>query len=138
MFSARIRPDLELRLFEERHAPAVFALVNKDRKDLRQWLPWVDANKTEDDTLAFIRSTRRKFAAKGLITAGIWFQNRFAGTIGMDNLNLLNRRVEIGYWLGKEFRGRGIMTEVCRALVRHAVVEMELNRIEIRCAPGNL
>jgi len=31
MFLARLRPDLDLRLLEERHAAPVFALVDRDR-----------------------------------------------------------------------------------------------------------
>ena len=137
MFSACIRPEVVLRPVEERHAQTIFALVDRDRQDLRQWLPWIDATNSADDTLAFIRSARRKYA-RGVITAGIWFQDRFAGVIGMTNLHPLNRRLEIGYWLGRDFRGRGIMTDCCRAMVRHALGEMEFNRVEIRCAPGNL
>ncbi len=50
MFHARLRPHLELRLLEERHAAEVFALVNRERAELREWLPWVDATHDEDDT----------------------------------------------------------------------------------------
>jgi ribosomal-protein-serine acetyltransferase len=137
MFHARLRPDLELRLLEERHAPAVFALVDEDRGDLREWLGWVDASKTEEDTRAFIRAALERFASNTGITAGIWFQERFAGVIGTHRIDWLNRSVELGYWLGSSFRGRGIMTDSCRCLLQHAFHELELNRVEIRCAAGN-
>jgi ribosomal-protein-serine acetyltransferase len=138
MFHARLRADLELRLLDEKHAPAVFALVDQDRHYLREWLAWVDATETEEDTLAFIRATRERFASKGEISAGVWFQDRFAGVIATSPMDLLNRNADIGYWLGKSFQGQGIMTEACRALVRHALTEMEMNRVVIRCATGNL
>ena len=57
MFRAQIRAKLYLRLLEERHAPKVFSLVDQDRAYLREWLPWVDATQTVDDTLSFIRSS---------------------------------------------------------------------------------
>ena len=50
----------------------------------------------------------------------------------------MNRRVEIGYWLGREYEGRGIMTDACRAVITHLFRELELHRVEIRCAVGNL
>jgi ribosomal-protein-serine acetyltransferase len=137
MFHARLRADLELRLLEERHAPIHFALVDQDRHYLREWLGWVDATETEEDSLTFIRVTRERFASKGEITAGVWFQDRFAGVISTQMTDLVNRKAEVGYWLGKSFQGQGIMTEACRALVRHALGEMDLNRVEIRCATGN-
>lgn len=137
MFHARLRADLELRLLEERHAPVHFALVDQDRHYLREWFAWVDATNSEDDALTFIRGARERFASKGEITAGIWFRDQFAGVISTHLTDLLNRRTEIGYWLGKSFQGQGVMTECCRALVQHALTDMDLNRIEIRCATGN-
>jgi len=137
MFIARLRADLDLRLLEERHAPAVFALVDQDREYLSEWLAWVDATKSEEDTLAFIRSALEQFAANTGITAGIWFKDRFAGVIGTHRIDWVNRKVEIGYWLGSAFQRQGIVTEACRALVRHLLGELELNRVEIRCATGN-
>ena len=38
-----IDDDADLRLFEERHAQEMMALVDKNRAYLRQWLGWVDA-----------------------------------------------------------------------------------------------
>ena len=65
MFRAPIREGLCLELLEERHAPEVFSLVDRDRdRDyLRQWLPWVDATKTADETLRFIKSSLEQFAS---------------------------------------------------------------------------
>jgi len=137
MFRAILRPDLELRLLEERHARTVFALVDQDRAYLRQWLPWVDATQAVDDTVAFIRSMLEQFAAGDGITAGLWHQGIFAGVIGTHKINRLYRKVELGYWLGESFQGKGIMTDGTRALVTHLFQEREVNRVEICCAVGN-
>ncbi len=103
MFAAPICPGLELRLLEERHAPTMFALVDRDRSYLREWLPWVDATRDEDDILAFIRRSLEQFAGNNGFAAGIWEHGRFAGVIGMHKIDWLYRKVEIGYWLGREF-----------------------------------
>jgi ribosomal-protein-serine acetyltransferase len=137
MFSAIIRPGLELRLLEERHTKVVYALADRNREHLREWFAWVDATKSEDDILAFIRRSLHQFASNLGFSAGIWEQARYAGNISLHKVDWLNRRAEIGYWLGREFQGRGIVTDACRAVTRHALVELELNRVEIRCATGN-
>jgi len=137
MFRAIVRPGLELRLLEERHASTVFALTNQDRAFLRQWLSWVDSTLVEDDTLAFIRAALEQFAAGEAITAGVWSQNRFAGVLGTHKFNRLFRKVELGYWLGESFQGQGIMTDCCRAMISHIFDELEMNRVEICCAVGN-
>jgi ribosomal-protein-serine acetyltransferase len=137
MFRAPIRGDVELRLLEERHAPAIFGLVDQDRAYLREWLPWVDSTLAEDDTLSFIQSTRQQFAANESITAGIWKGDRFTGVVGTHKINWLYRKVEIGYWIGEAFQGSGIMTDACRALITHLFDELDLHRVEILCGTAN-
>jgi ribosomal-protein-serine acetyltransferase len=137
MFSAPFRDGFELRLLEERHAPTLFKVVERERAHLREWLPWVDVTKSEEDSLSFIRSVLEQFVTNHGFAAGVWNGERLAGTVGLHRIDWLNRRVEIGYWLAREFQGRGVMTDACRAVVTHLFRELDLNRVEIRCATGN-
>lgn len=137
MFSAAIRPGIELRLLEERHAPALFARVEREREYLRQWMPWVDVTRTEEDILAFIRRMLDTFSSNQGFSAGIWVDGTIAGVITLHKIDWVNRKGEIGYWLGQEFQGRGIMTDATRAVTDHALVELQLNRVEILCATTN-
>jgi ribosomal-protein-serine acetyltransferase len=43
----------------------------------------------------------------------------------------------LGYWLGEEYQGKGLVTAACRALVEHAFGELGLNRVVISCATEN-
>ena len=115
----------------------LFKVVERERAHLREWLPWVDATKSEEDSLSFIRSVLEQFVSNHGFAAGIWNGERLGGTVGLHRIDWLNRRVEIGYWLAREFQGRGVMTDACRAVVTHLFGELELNRVEIRCAAGN-
>ena len=137
MFLAPLRDGFALRLLEERHARALFMAVEREREHLRPWLPWVDATHTEADTLSFIKSVLEQFAENRGFASGICNGTSLAGTIGVHRIDWLKRRVEIGYWLGREYEGRGIMTEACRAVITHLFREMELHRVEIRCAVEN-
>lgn len=138
MFRRTIQAGVDLKLLEERHAPAVFAVVDRERQHLRRWLPWVDRTTAVDDTLGFIRTSLQQFANNEGLVAGIWHEDEFAGTVGTHKIDWLNRRVEIGYWIAAKFQGRGIVTDACRALIDHAFHEWELNRVEIHCAEGNM
>jgi ribosomal-protein-serine acetyltransferase len=137
MFRASIRSGVELRLLEERHAAPIFSLIDRDREYLREWLPFVDATLVEDDTLSFIRFSLEQFATNGGLTAGIWCGEQVCGVLGTRRIDWINRRVELGYWLGKSFQGKGIMTDCCRAMVNHLFDELNLNRVEIQSAVGN-
>lgn len=126
-----------MRLLEERHAPVVYTRIERDRDYLREWLPFVDATTSEDDTLSFIRASLEQFSSNEGFSAGIWNNGEFAGVIGTRKIDWLNRRVEVGYWIGREFQGQGIMTGACRVVVDHLLRELGLNRVEIECAAGN-
>lgn len=62
--------------------------------------------------------------------------------IGMANLNNVIRGVFhscfLGFSLGREHQGEGLMREVLEALIRHAFDEMKLHRISANYMPHNL
>lgn len=137
MFRAPIRPGIELRLLEERHASAAFALMDRDREHLREWLAFVDKTRTEEDWRKFVRASLDQFAATEGFTAGIWEGDRFMGVIGTKPIDWLNGKVELGYWIGHAYQGKGIMTDACRVVLAYLFRELRLNRVEIACATGN-
>ena len=137
MFRAPVQDGVELRLLEERHTAKVFATVNQEREYLRQWLPWVDKTLTEEDSLSFIRASLEQFASNNGFAAGIWNLERLIGVIGMHKINWMNRSVELGYWIAKEHQGKGIVSEACRVVITHIFRELDLHRVQIRCAVRN-
>jgi ribosomal-protein-serine acetyltransferase len=137
MFGCRIGPDLELRLLENRHAEGLFAVTQRNREHLRKWLPWVDGTTSPQDTRAFIATALQRFAAQEGFAAGLWYRGELAGSIDLQKIDWFDRSSSIGYWLGADHQGKGLMTEACRAVVRYAFKELQLHRLEIRCAPGN-
>jgi ribosomal-protein-serine acetyltransferase len=137
VFSHRLTQDTKLRLLEERHAEELTNLTDRNREHLRAWLPWVDASRTLEDRKNFIRDALKQFAQNKGFTAGIWYEGSLAGVIGYFPIDWENRSTELGYWLGEEYQGKGLVTAACRALVDHAFGELGLNRVVISCATEN-
>ncbi len=137
MFSFRIDDAIELRLLAERHAEQFFALTDQNRTHLRTWLPWVDRTTSPEDTRAFIKGALQQLADNNGFQAGIWVSGEPAGTIGFHYLDWMNRKTELGYWLGEAFQGKGVMTRACRTLVDYAFDELKLQRVVIHCALEN-
>ncbi len=137
MFSKNLTDGAKLSLLELRHAADVFALVDANREHLRRWLPWVDDTRTVDDSGQFIRSSLEKFAQGGGFDAGIWQDGRLAGVIGLHYINWNHRRTYLGYWLGQEFTGRGLMTRACEAVLEHCFTGLGLNCVGSAAATGN-
>ena len=65
-----------------------------------------------------------------LILAVETADGRLAGSTGVHFKTDVNRRsAEVGYWLGKEFWGRGLATEAVRALADYALATYDLTRL---------
>jgi len=137
MFACHVTHELQLRVLEVRHAEEIFAVVDRNRSHLRRWLPWVDGDRSVDDSRKFCESAIRQFASGNGFHAGMWAKGNFIGVIGLHWIDWPNRRTSLGYWLDKSAEGRGWMTAACRAMVDHALIELNLNRVEIRCATQN-
>jgi len=137
MFSKQITIDAELRLVEARHCEEIFAMVEKNRAHLRRWMPWVDGSKSVEDVKKWQATAAEQFAKNNGFHAGIWRQGKFVGAIGFHAMDWTHRKTSIGYWLDESSQGKGLMTAACRAMTRHALSELKLNRVEIRCAVGN-
>lgn len=135
MFTHKLNDEAELKLLERRDTQELYALVDRNREHLRRFLPWVDETKTVDDIRNFISRQLHQHADDGTIAAGIWFQGAIAGVIGIECTGI--KCMEIGYWLGEEYQGKGLMTAACKAIIHHAFADMGMNRIEIRVEPEN-
>ena len=124
--------------FEEAHAPDLFALMDRNRQHLRQWLPWLDANTSPQDTLRFIRAGLDSLAHNKGFDMGLWRNGRIAGVVSVKALDWSNRKAQLGYWISAESQGLGLVTQACSALISHAFARLGLNRVEIHCATENL
>lgn len=60
------------------------------------------------------------------------------GLIGFVRTERHNRKSELGYWLSENYQGKGIMTRSVKALCKFGFGELQLKRIQIKCAVGNL
>jgi ribosomal-protein-serine acetyltransferase len=124
-------------LLEEKHAEELFALIDHNRDHLRRWLPWVDATLSAADSAAFIRRSLEQQSRLEAVVDGVFLEGRLAGVVSLVKIDLANRSAMIGYWLGEEHQGKGVMTEACRAMIDYAFGDMGLNRLEIKAAPDN-
>lgn len=128
---------ISLHALEEKDAANLFRLTDRNRSRLKQWLAWLDQTQTSADTLRFIQKSQKAFETKTGFQAKILVRGQMAGMIGLHFIDWVNAKTSIGYWLGAEFEGRGIMVRSCRALIDCLFKELHLNRVEIRMAPAN-
>lgn len=137
MFSRRVAPGIDIRLFELKDAEAVFAVVERNRAYLRQWLPWVDFTSSAENIRNFIVRVREQFETGRGPQAGIWIEGEFAGSVGCHPIDWPNKNCSIGYWIEERYQGKGIMTRCCVTLIDYLFRDLGLHRVTIQCGTGN-
>jgi ribosomal-protein-serine acetyltransferase len=138
MYEHRVDADITLRPLRPDDAGALFALTEENRSYLREWLPWVDGVKAASDTAEFIRTTERRTAEGHGFSFAIWYRESMAGTLGHHYIDRPNRSTQIGYWVSAAVGSRGIATRAAAGIIDLSFTSLDLHRVELRCATGNV
>jgi ribosomal-protein-serine acetyltransferase len=137
MFVYKIDEEISLKLVDLKDEEKFFELTDKSREYLREWLPWLDMTTSVEDTKGFIKSCLKNYAENKSITTFILYKGEIVGTAGFNQIDWTNKIAYIGYWLGKDYQGNGIMTKVAKALTDYAFNELGLNKVDISAAVKN-
>jgi len=138
MFTFQINDHLSLKLLEVRDAKELFYLVDNSRPYLKEWLTWVNDIRSEEDYKPVIKGWLNQFVKQDGFQAGILFKGNLVGVAGLNEIDWSNKKTSIGYWLSQQHQGKGLMTQVVKALVEVAFNDFKLNRVEIQCVAENL
>ena len=137
MFRLTVAPGIEMHQFAPRDAETVFAVVERNREYLRQWLSWVDRTHSSENIRQFIVRVQAQFEAHQGPNAGILVDGVLAGNVGCHPIDWANRNCSLGYWIDADQQGKGVITRCCAAMLDYLFEEMRLHRVEIRCGTGN-
>ena len=133
MLAYRIDEEVSLRMFNEGDAEEFYNLTIHSKEHLKQWLGWLDQIESLEDITQNIRTRLKIFAEDGGYpkSFAIIYKGEIAGTIGFNTIIEGNKSGVIGYWLGGDFQGKGIMSRSFQAVIDYGFKELGLNRIEV-------
>lgn len=134
----KINEDLELKQVQVNERKEMFKLIDENRAQLREWLPWVDFMKTPEQYGPIIKEWIETNDALSALTLGVYYQGELAGTCGFNTIDGLSRRGQIGYWLAEKYTGTGTMSKAVEGLVNYGFQEIGLHRIEIIAGTENI
>ena len=117
-------------------APAIYHIIENTREYLRKWLPFIGYSDSVTDAEEFIISVTGKKPMQDMVFTMV-YDNEIVGIVGYKNINTLNRKLEIAYWLHEEARGKGITSRACAKLVEYAFTKLRMNRVQIKVAVDN-
>jgi RimJ/RimL family protein N-acetyltransferase len=94
----------------------------------------VPANYSIDHAIDFVRSDPFSFAERRELRFVIDYGNgddvKFAGVISLHTINIKNHSAEIGYWMEKSMRGRGIGTIAAKVITDYGLRTLGFRRID--------
>ena len=118
-------------------------IVNLMDYEIAKYLFEVPYSYRIDDALNFIKSSYNDFRLHKAITFGIEYKNilksklLLVGSIGIKDIDYVNKKANIGYWIGKQYQGKGIATECVKLVVKYAFDILKLKEISAYVFPDN-
>jgi len=118
----------------------LYDAVTSSEAELAVWMAWVQGGYTLEHATAWILSrpgawadhVEYAYAVDDLATG------RLLGGVGLGPIDTINRRANLGYWVRSDHAGHGAATAAAKLLVRAALHEFGIERIEIIVAVENL
>lgn len=94
-----------------------------------QWPP----HRSVDDSLEFIHHARELWQRGSAWLAGIFDHEReqLIGCTGLNVIDRVNRRAEVGTWIGLPFQGAGYYRPARGAIATFAFRELDVARLEM-------
>lgn len=117
-------------------APALLSIFS-DPLVMKYWntAPW----QSLDDAIRFIERSRKELSDRSALTLCIRDKQsgQLAGKCMLFSFSTSSRRAEIGFGLGRDYWGKGVLNEAAEALVAYAFKVPGLRRIEAEIDPEN-
>ncbi len=86
---------------------------------------------SKKDALKLLQKKKITRAAKSEFAFGIALKatNEIVGGIDLHHVDLKNKNSELGYWLGKNYWNKGIMTEAVKLALKFGFKKLKFHRI---------
>jgi len=130
--------SVELRDLKKRDARKLQALLIKDRAWLSPWeatTPGIRYPVDARDLISNLLYQQRKGSGLAFV---IEVEGELAGQINVANILYGSvSSASIGYWIGKDFAGRGAIPIAVALTIDHLFDELHLHRVEIDIRPEN-
>jgi ribosomal-protein-serine acetyltransferase len=121
-------------------AEPVYEAVHESIKELLPWMPWCHRAYSIEDARTWFGS-RPDTWQKGMeydFLISDRSDGHPLGICGLNNLDRENRLANLGYWIRTGHVGKGVATACVPLVARFGFEELNLNRIEILVATGNI
>ena len=131
--------NVRIRPYRVEDADAVVEAALESTTEAHPWMPWCHPGYTLSESRSWLDAQTAGFAAGTAFEFAIVSEDgRYLGGCGLNQIDPLNRRANLGYWVRSTATGRGVATAAVQALRDWAFAATDLVRLEIVIAEGNV
>jgi RimJ/RimL family protein N-acetyltransferase len=131
--------DVDIRPYAVNDAPAVWEAARESLRELQPWMPWCHPAYSLDESRSWLELQVRAFEqGTAFEFAIVSADGKYLGACGLNQIDALNHRANLGYWVRTSASGRGVATHAVRSLRDWAFRNTDLLRLEIVIAVGNI
>ncbi|MBR9689304.1 MAG: GNAT family N-acetyltransferase [Candidatus Altiarchaeota archaeon] len=100
-------------------------------REISRWTKNIPYPYPRNGAEKFIQKKQREFASGKSYNFGIILNetDKLIGSIGLGDIKPIEKKTFIGYWLSKDFWGRGIMTEAVNLVLDFGFNQLKLHKI---------
>jgi RimJ/RimL family protein N-acetyltransferase len=132
------REAVVIRPYAVSDAEWVWQAVHESLTELSPWMPWAHPNYSIQESRSWLQAqVQAREARTAFEFAIIAADGRYLGGCGLNQIDVMNRRANLGYWVRSAAAGRGVATAAVRQLHQWADDHTDLVRLEILVAIGN-
>ena len=136
MFYITVDDEITLYLLQEYHYHTVYRLLETNRDHIQEHMTFPIEGIDEIRELCL--NAQKRYAEHGDHFFHIYYKGQPAGMIGLWNrTGGTVSGIEVSYWLGKSFTGKGIVTRSLRTLTDFVFSELGANRMFLGITPNN-
>ena len=119
---------------------AYHELLAANQERLARWEPWAAKPPVLDETRSFLEASGRSWLDGSELPVAIAVKQdgewHLAGALSLI-VSSYSRSGEIGYWIGGDYEGRGLITRAAAAVLDQAFGPLGLERVNLHTDPAN-
>jgi RimJ/RimL family protein N-acetyltransferase len=130
---------IRIRPYRLDDAKAIWEAVRASMTELQPWMPWCHPAYSIDEARSWLGVQVQAFQQRTTFEFAITTdEGAYLGGCGLNQIDALNQRANLGYWVRSSAAGRGVATAATGLTRDWGFANTDLARIEILVAVGNV
>ena len=131
-------PPLCLRPWREEDAAAVRDALHESMQSVSRFMSWCHPDYDLAEARTWIAKCRVSWLEGTMYDFAVLAEGQLLGAVGLNDIDAINHRANLGYWIRDSARGHSYTALASRAVAAFGFEKIGLKRIEIVAAVDNL